>query len=132
GYDLAARENISTTADDCAPLPGKASATPSSTESDVEDESHQEDEPREDLETSRVAGSISITSYHSARKRARAVYTTEDPWRSLISSLTKLIHGENNVTFPAALPCMSPTHMHLFEHAVDSLKKYQAQGMLRY
>lgn len=38
-----------------------------------------------------MAGSISITSSHNARKRARAVYTTEDPWRSLISSLTKLV-----------------------------------------
>jgi hypothetical protein len=26
---------------------------------------------------------------------------------------------------------MSPTHTHLFEHAVDSLKKYQAQGVDR-
>ncbi|KAF9203139.1 hypothetical protein BGZ59_001795 [Podila verticillata] len=130
-HDLAAGVNIPTAADDCAQLPKKTTVTPSSTELDVENESHQEDEQREDLDASRVAASISITSTHSARKKARAAYTTEDPWCSLISSLTKLIHGENNVTFPVALLCMSPTHTHLFEHAVESLKKYQAQGVDR-
>ncbi|KAF9385135.1 hypothetical protein BGX21_001137 [Mortierella sp. AD011] len=85
----------------------------------------------EDIIASGVAASISIKPSRSRRKRARISYTTEEPWRSLISSLSKLIQGESNVTFPAALPCMSPKHTHLFEHAVDSLKKYQAQTVDR-
>ncbi|KAF9092399.1 hypothetical protein BGX27_001801, partial [Mortierella sp. AM989] len=67
-------------------------------------------------------------SAQSRRKRARDACITEEPWHSLVVSLTKLINGESNVTFPSPLPNMSPSHVHLFEHAVDSLKKYQEQG----
>ncbi|GJJ77246.1 hypothetical protein EMPS_09605 [Entomortierella parvispora] len=98
---------------------GILSTTPPAIESEIEES--------EDLSESRVATSVNTTSSLGIKKKARASYTTEDPWRSLVSSLIKLINGESDVTFPMALPCMSPNHTQLFEHAVDSLKKFQAQ-----
>ena len=124
-----------------ASLPGKTSATSSSTESDEEDVSRLEDvcpgrmktkctlresfrwkswersgrvafflaahhvyitkylrwcvlmytRAKARSDTSRVAAPSSTTSSHSARKRARTTYSTENPWRSLILSLKKLV-----------------------------------------
>ncbi|KAF9579111.1 hypothetical protein BGW38_004774, partial [Lunasporangiospora selenospora] len=84
-----------------------------------------ESAPGEISSSSPVVESVSALS---TRKRAGDACITEEPWHSLVVSLTELIHGESNVTFPSPLPNMSPSHVHLFEHAVDSLKKYQEQG----
>ncbi|KAF9176155.1 hypothetical protein BGZ49_006616, partial [Haplosporangium sp. Z 27] len=37
------------------------------------------------------------------------------------------VNGENDVVLPKPLATMKPIHTQLFEHAVDSLKEFQAQ-----
>ncbi|KAF9577831.1 hypothetical protein BGW38_006712, partial [Lunasporangiospora selenospora] len=121
-YDPIAGADLSAGEDDSE----KTSVTPPFAALDTEDGSDQEDGLEEDHNAQGAAPAFNTSS--NMRKRVRTAYTTEEPWCSLISSLTKLIHGETNVTFPVAMPHMSTAHTQLFEHAVDSLKKYQAQG----
>ncbi|KAF9981704.1 hypothetical protein BGZ65_003656 [Modicella reniformis] len=63
----------------------------------------------------------------SSENGAQVLYATEEPWRTLMKSLKKIVNGEKCVTFPAPLQSMIPEHVLLFKHAVNLLETYQAQ-----
>ncbi|KAF8951241.1 hypothetical protein BGZ46_004101, partial [Entomortierella lignicola] len=67
------------------------------------------------------------TSARQSNKKQKAAYVLEEPWHSLTVSLGKIGNGENDVVLPKPLATMKPIHAQLFEHAVNSLKEFQAR-----